>query len=177
MRRAYYYDVALNCLPRYSTPRLLKILFLLLACIGAVCATNGRIFAKSKPVSWKPITDALLRINDAPVKDWGVYQAGKKTDPLLLQMGNRFLLIEIHDRQLFELDPSKVQSKSEDLLWDPSDRPANPLPTSEWEENDIGGAFRIDAKIDAEGRVLDLQLQHPPDIGLLPSRTVTPRHR
>ena len=127
MRRAYY-EVALNCLPRHGTHRLLKTLFLLLACIGAVSATGGGLFAKSKPVSWKPITDALLSINDSPVKDWGVYQAGKKTDPLLLQMGNRFFLIEIHDRQLFELDPSKVQSKSEDLLWDPSDRPANPAP-------------------------------------------------
>lgn len=136
---------------------------------------GGSAFAKSKPESWKAIEDALLRVNDVPVKDWSVYQAGKKTDPLLLQMGSRFLLIEIHQRKLFELDPTKIEHKSEDVVWDPSNRPANPLATSDWVENDIGGAYRIGAKIDGEGRVLDLQLPHPPNIGALPARTATPR--
>jgi hypothetical protein len=136
---------------------------------------DGSAFAKSKPESWKAIEDALLRVNDVPVKDWSVYQAGKKTDPLLLQMGSRFLLIEIHERKLFELDPTKIEHKSEDVVWDPANRPANPLATSDWIENDIGGAYRIGAKIDGEGRVLDLQLPHPPNIGALPARTATPR--
>ncbi len=136
---------------------------------------GGSAFAKSKPESWKAIEDALLRVNDVPVKDWSVYQAGKKTDPLLLQMGSRFLLIEIHERKLFELDPTKIEHKSEDVVWDPANRPANPLATSDWIENDIGGAYRIGAKIDGEGRVLDLQLPHPPNIGALPARTATPR--
>ena len=76
--------------------------FLFFAALGAVCASSGSTFAKDKPASWKEIEDALLRVNDTPVKDWGVYQTGKKRDPLLIQMNNRFLLIRIHDRQLFE---------------------------------------------------------------------------
>ena len=165
---------------RSSRRQLLSALLFLLTTIGAVCAAGGGIAAKGKPVAWKAIEDALLRVNDAPIKDWSVYQAGKKADPLLLKMGNRMLLIEVHDRQLFELDPSKVErkdSKSEDLLWDPADRPTNPLATSEWVNHDIGAAFQIGVKIDTEGRVLDLQLQHPIDLGKSRARGPTQRRR
>jgi hypothetical protein len=151
--------------------------FLLLAAIAALGSSGGRAFAKGKPVSWKAIDDALLRVNDLAVKDWSVYQAGKKTDPLLLQMGNRFLLIEIHGRQLFEVDPSKMERKSGELVWDPSDRPAEPLATSDWTAGDIGAAFRIRAKITTEDRALDLELPHPPDIGNLPAHTAQPQRR
>ena len=121
-----------------------------------MCAPGNETLAKSKPVSWKTIDDALLRVNDVAVKDWSVYQAGKKRDPLLLQIGNRFLLIEIHEQQLFELEASKIERKPEELRFDPSDRPANPLATSDWMESDIGaGLPEISAKIDSEGRVLD----------------------
>jgi hypothetical protein len=150
---------------------------LLVAAIAMSCAVGGGALAKSKAVSWRAIDDALLRVNNVAVKDWTVYQAGKKTDPLLLKMGNRFLLIAIHDRQLFDLDPSKIESKSDELLWDPADRPAKPLVTSDWAENDIGGAFQIGAKIDAEDRVFDLQLPHPANVGSLPQHTATPRER
>ena len=152
-------------------------LLLLLAALGMVCGTGGEVAAKSKAVSWKVIDDALLRVNGSPVKDWGVYQAGRKTDPLLLQMGNRFLLVEIHERRLFELDPSKIEHKAGELVWDPADCPATPLATSDWVEHDVGGAFQIGAKIDNESRSLDLQLPHPPNVGDLPARSATPAQR
>jgi len=147
------------------------------AALGAAFASGGGVLAKGKPVSWKVIDDALLRVNDAPIKDWNVYQTGKKRDPLLLQMGDRFLLIEVHDRRVFEVDPSKIERKSEEVEWDPSERPPQPLGTSEWMASDMGAAFKIEAKIDAENRVLDLELPHPPDIGDLPSRSTAPTRR
>jgi len=159
-----------------SMRRFLTLLFLL-AALGAACASGGGAFAHGKPVSWKVIEDALLRVNESAVKDWSVYQAGKKRDPLLLQIGKRFLLIEIHNRQVFEIDPSKIERKSNELLWDPSDRPAQPLATSEWDASDIGAAFRIDVKIIAEDRVLDLELPHPPDLGDLPVHPAPTRRR
>src|SRR5580704_15487486 len=126
--------------------RLLKKLTLL-AAFGAVCVSSGGTFAKDKPAPWKIIDDALFRVNDAPVKEWGVYQTGKKRDPLLLQMDKRFLLVKIHDRQIFEVDPAKVQRKSDELLWDPADHPAQPLVTTDWDAGDTEAVFRILAKI------------------------------
>ena len=150
----------------------------LLAAAGAVCAAGGGTLAKDKPASWKIIDDALFRVNDAPVKDWGVYQTGKKRDPLLLQMNNRFLLVKIHDRQLFEVDPAKVQHKTDELLWDPADRSAQPLATSNWEAGDTEAVYRIRAKINSEDRLLDIELPHQLDLsGMSPHAAASARHR
>jgi hypothetical protein len=155
----------------------LTIATLLLASIGVAGFSPGSAFAKGKPVSWKPIEDALLRVNDVAVKDWSVYKTGKKSDPLLLQMGNRFLLINVHDRQVFEVDPAKVEQKPDQVLWDPTDHAAQPLTTSEWTAVDIGAAFRISATIDTEHRAFDLELPHPPDVGDLPVQKTAPQRR
>jgi hypothetical protein len=169
--------------PRYrslgqiSRARTLTLAALLLVATEAANLSGDLAFTKDKPVSWKAIEDALLRVNNVAVKDWSVYQTSKKRDPLLLQMGNRFLLIAVHDRQVFEVDPSKVEQKPDELLWDPSDHPAHPLATSEWTAADIGAAFRINAKIDAENRILDLELPHPPDVGDLPVQPTGPQRR
>jgi hypothetical protein len=145
--------------------------------LAAVCFSGGSALAKEKTLTWKPIEDALLRVDDAPLKEWGVYQTGKKTDRLILQMGKRFLLIQFQDKQIFEIDPAKVAHKADDILWNPDDRPAQPLQTSDWANNDIGGAFGISARIDGENHVLDLQLPHPPDVGDLPARSTAPTRR
>jgi hypothetical protein len=153
-----------------------KLIFL--AVVAAVCAPSGGTFAKDKPAYWKIIDDALFRVNDAPVKEWGVYQTGKKRDPLLLQINKRFLLIKIHDRQLFEVDPAKVQRKSDELLWDASDHPLQPLATSDWDTNDTEAVFRIRAKISGEDRLLDIELPHPLDLsGMSPHSAAAPRRR
>jgi|SRR5579862_2961574 len=132
-------------------------------------------FGKDKPLSWKPIEDALLRVNDSPPKEWSAYRTGKKNEPLVLQMGNRFLFIQSHDHQVFELDPAKIEHKTEELLWSPTDRPAKPLATSDWNVDDIGAAFVIKVKLDAENAVVDLQLPHPPEVGNLPQQQAAPR--
>src|SRR5690242_21608340 len=131
--------------------------------------TAGTAFAadKDKPVTWKPMKEALLRVDDQPVKNWNVYQQNKKGDPLLLEMTNRFLLIHIHDRKIFELPPTKIQHKGADLLWDPSARPADPLPASDWVIRDVGFAYRISVRLAAENRLLDLQLPHPMNLRYL----------
>jgi hypothetical protein len=133
-------------------------------------APSASAFGKDKPLSWKPIEDALLRVNDAPPKEWAAYRTGKKNEPLVLQIGGRFLLIQARSRQIFELDPSKIERKSGELLWALADRPAKPLATSQWVVDDIGAAFVIRVKLDSENALLDLQLPHPPDIGSLPER-------
>ncbi len=140
------------------------IKFGLLATAAAWCAWGYSTFAKDRAVSWKAIDDALFRVNDAPVKDWGVYQTGKKRDPLLVQMDKRFLLVKIRDRQIFEIDPARIQHKTDALLWDPSNVPAQALSTSNWDANDTEAVFLIRAKISEEDRLLDIELPHPLDL-------------
>lgn len=141
-----------------------------LLCIsGALCVSGRTALAKDKPLSWKPVDEALLRVNDSPPKEWEVYRAGKKNDPLILQVGNRFLLVDSHDKQIFELDPAKVERKKDEVLWSLSDRPAEALATSDWVVDDIGAAFAIQVKLEKENATFDLQLPHPPEVGDLPA--------
>jgi hypothetical protein len=124
-------------------------------------------FAADKPVTWKPITQALLRVNDQPVKNWNVYEQNKKGDPLLLAMGDRYLLIQVHERKIFELPSTKIEHKGAELLWDPATLPAEPLATTEWLIKDVGFAYRLGVRLVAENRVVDLQLPHPMDLRYL----------
>jgi hypothetical protein len=129
--------------------------------------TVGPEVAADKPVTWKPMKEALLRVDDQPVKNWNVYQQNKKGDPLLLEMNNRFLLIQVHERKMFELSPAKIEHRGNELLWDSAGLPSEPLETSDWIIKDVGFAYRIGARLVAEKRVLDLQLPHPMDLRYL----------
>jgi hypothetical protein len=133
--------------------------------LALLLAANA--FAADKTVTWKPITQALLRVDDQAVKNWNVYQENKKGDPLLLQMGNRYLLIQVHERKVFELAPTKIDRKGAALLWDAASLPSEPLASTDWLIKDVGFAYRIGMRLVAENRVLDLQLPHPMDLRYL----------
>ena len=135
-----------------------------LAVVLALVPIVGLARAGDKEVEWKPIEQALLRVDDQPVKNWNVYEESKKGDPLLLAMGNRFLLIEIHDHKIFELAPAKVEHKGADLLWDPAERPAEPLAATDWVIKDVGLAYRVAFRLEAEKHDFDVQLPHPMDL-------------
>lgn len=145
---------------------------IVLACAAALVlfatvAHNGRTaaFAADKALLWKVSDQALLRVDDHPVKgDWNIYQAGKKTNPLLLQMGTRFLLVDGRERQIFEVDPATITHRGAELSWDPANHSAKPLETSEWIVRDVGLAYKISARLVAENHLMDLQIPHPIDV-------------
>lgn len=136
----------------------------LLAFVFFFVLGGGAARAADKRVAWKPIQEALLRVDDQPVKNWNVYEESKKGDPLLLAMGNRFLLIEIHDRKIFELVPARIQRKGAELVWDSAERPAEALATAGWVIRDVGFAYRIGFRLEAEKHAFDVQLPHPMDL-------------
>jgi hypothetical protein len=115
-------------------------------------------------ITWKPITDAVLRIDDRAPKQWSLYHAGKKFDPLLLQLGTRVLVIYVRNRMLYEIPPAQITHKGDDLLWRETDKPEKPLATSDWSTRDIGSAWRVRVKLTEEGRLLDIQIPQMPDL-------------
>src|SRR6266853_7058946 len=92
-------------------------------------------------ITWKPITDAVLRIDDRAPKQWSLYHAGKKFDPLLLQLGTRALVIYVRNQAVYEIPPAQLEHKGEELLWRGTDKPEKPLATSDWSTRDIGSAW------------------------------------
>src|SRR5467141_283351 len=86
----------------------------------------------AEKVTWKPIPDAVLRIDDRAPKQWSLFHAGKKYDPLVLQLGSRVLVIYVRNQAVYEIPPAQVEHKGEDLLWREIDKPAKPLATADW---------------------------------------------
>ena len=118
----------------------------------------------AEKVTWKPIDDAVLRIDDRAPKQWSLYHAGKKYDPLLLQLGLRVLVIYVRNKAVYEIPPTQFEHKGEDLLWRESDKPEKPIATSEWSTRDVGSAWRVRVKLSEEGRLVDIQIPQVPDL-------------
>ncbi len=135
----------------------------ILAALLPVLAAGS--FAASKDtILWKPVPDAILQVDARAPKIWNVYQAGKKFDPLLLQLGNRYLVIYVRAMQVFEIKPEQLTHKGENLLWRESDKPEKPIATSDWNTKDVGSASRILVKLAGEGRTIDIQIPQIPDL-------------
>ena len=126
------------------------------------------VFAASllaaEKVTWKPVGDAVLRIDDRAPKQWSLYHAGKKYDPLLLQLGLRVLAIYVRNKAVYEIPATQFEHKGEDLLWRESDKPEKPIATSEWSTRDVGSAWRVRVKLSEEGRLVDIQIPQMPDL-------------
>jgi hypothetical protein len=120
--------------------------------------------ADKEKIVWKSIPDAILQVDSRAPKIWNVFQAGKKTDPLLLQLGSRYLVIYIRAKEIYELKPEQLQHKGENLLWRESDKPDKPLATSDWSTKDVGSAARILVKLAAEGREINIEIPQMPDL-------------
>ncbi len=130
--------------------RALPTLLLILASATSALAADQ--------VVWKPLENAVLKIDERPAKIWNVYRAEKRDHLLLVTLGRRFLMLDVKEHQIFELDPTKLERKDKELLWHEADKPSKPLPTADWVVRDAGRARRIRARLAAEGRVLEVQV-------------------
>src|ERR1019366_9597690 len=130
---------------KWTVPLVAVLLFL---------AANSRSADKDKIV-WKSIPNAILQVDSRAPKIWNVFQAGKKFDPLLLQIGSRYLVIYVRKMEICEIMPEQLDHKGEDLLWREANKPAKPLATSDWSTKDVGSALRVLVKLAGEGRLID----------------------
>jgi hypothetical protein len=120
--------------------------------------------AEKDKIVWKPIPDAILQVDSRAPKIWNVFQAGKKFDPLLLQIGSRYLVIYVRNMEIYEIKPELLEHKGENLLWRETDKPAKPVATSDWSTKDVGSASRVLVKLAGEGRLIDIQIPQMPDM-------------
>lgn len=135
-----------------------KSAFLLLALIQIVPALAAG------EIVWKPLEQAVLKIDEKAARIWNVYRAEKRDHLLLVQLGRRFLLLDIREHEIYELDPDKLERKDKELLWHEADKPSKPLPTADWLVRGAGRTQRIRAKLTVEGRVLEVQVPVRPDL-------------
>jgi hypothetical protein len=113
-------------------------------------------------INWKPVGDAILKITGRkPPKIWNVYQDEKKKERVLVEMDNRYLILDAKTKQVYEITAANFQPHGKIYQ---SANPAsneNVVPSTGWDRRDIGPAERIQVELTNENVSLDVELPHP----------------
>jgi hypothetical protein len=122
---------------------------------------NAGLQTREKTV-WKSVAFAIVKFNDQAPKSWNIYHTEKK-GLLLVRLWKRYLLVDMKEQEVYEIDPQTVKPHGEDVEWSTADSPAQPLEVSEWKERNLGQLERVAFRIGKEGHVLELQIPLKPD--------------
>lgn len=108
-------------------------------------------------VVWKPVQFAIVRFNEDAPKSWNIYH-GDKRGVLLVRLWKRFMLVDLKEQEVYEVDPEKVKAAGENVEWSPADIPDQPVETSEWKVRDVGLVQRVRFRFGKSGSFLEIQL-------------------
>jgi hypothetical protein len=121
-------------------------------------ATVAPVRATAEPKAiWKPVQFAIVRFNEDAPKSWNIYH-GEKRGVLLVRLWKRFMLVDVKEQEVYEVDPEKVKPAGENVEWSPADIPEQPVETSEWKVRDVGLVQRVRFRFGKNGSFLEIQL-------------------
>jgi hypothetical protein len=131
---------------------------------GAILLTammTARAFAQApaaeKKNVWKPVQFAIVRFNDDAPKSWNIYH-GDKRGVLLVRLWKRYMLVDMKEQEIYDIDPEKVKAVGDNVEWSPADVPDEPVETSEWKVRDVGLVQRVKFRFGKTGSFLEIQL-------------------
>jgi hypothetical protein len=126
------------------------------AAILIATLTPLRASADQKAV-WKPVQFAIVRFNDDAPKSWNIYH-GEKHGVLLVRLWKRYMLVDLKEQEVYDVDPEKVKPQGENVEWSPADISDQPVETSEWKVRDVGLVQRVRFRFGKNGSFLEIQL-------------------
>jgi len=118
-------------------------------------------YAQNKTL-WKSVEFAIVKFDDGPPKSWNMYHA-EKHGVLLLRIWKRYLLIDLNQQEVYDIDPATVKAKTDAVEWSTADKPSAPLDITEWKERNVGSMDRLRFRLPKAGPVLELQIPLRPD--------------
>jgi hypothetical protein len=150
----YSYDVFLAGfgILRIMILRGVKVASAFLLCGLSVCAQ-----VPPQKQLWKSVEFAIVKFNDEAPKSWSMYHTEKK-GVLLLRLWKRYLLVNVKDEEVYEIDPQTVKPAGDNVEWSLADKPSEPLETPEWKTRDIGPMQQVSFRVGKNGSVLQLQI-------------------
>lgn len=111
---------------------------------------------------WKSVEFAIVRFNDEAPQSWNLYHTEKK-GILLLRLWKRYLLLDMKEQEVYEIDPQTVKPQGDSVEWSMSDLPSDPIETPEWKSRDVGVMQRVRFRLGKNGHFLEVQLPLKPD--------------
>ena len=116
-------------------------------------------------INWKPVGDAILKITGRkPPKVWNVYRDEKKKERVLVEMDNRYLILDAKTKQVYEITAADFQLHGKIYQSTKPTSNENAVPSAGWDRRDIGPAERIQVELTKENISLDVELPHPLDL-------------
>jgi hypothetical protein len=115
-------------------------------------------------VIWKPLPQAVLKLDGKAPKTWNVYRAEMRDAWTLVRLWRRYLLIDEREQAVYDVDPQTLKSKGDTLEWSEADKPAKRIEISEWNTRNVGPALRIRFRFGKDGGVLEVQVPRKPDL-------------
>ncbi len=128
------------------------LLLLTLAVLGR--AQGG---ATPKRLTWRTLEFAIVKFNDSAPNTWNIYHSDKK-GMLLVRIWKRYLLVNVQDQEVFDIDPEKIKVVGEDVEWSMADVPDKPIDTPDFKERNVGTMERIRFRLSKDGHFLELQI-------------------
>jgi hypothetical protein len=141
---------------QWKTKRVLVALALFFFAGGAL-PLHARAQAVDKKSLWKSVPFAIVKFNDDAPKSWNMYHSEKK-GLLLLHLWKRYLLLDIKEEEVFEIDPQTVKPAGDDVEWSLANKPEQPIETLEWKTRDLVSLERIRFRLGKNGYILELQI-------------------
>ena len=111
----------------------------------------------AKKGTWHTIEFGIVKLNDVAPISWNIYHTEKK-GVLLLRLWKRYLLINLQDQEVFDIDPQKIKATGDTVEWSQAEVPEKPIDTPDWRERNIGTMERIRFRLCKDCHYLELQL-------------------
>lgn len=134
----------------------------LISLLGLIAATA--FSGAPQTIIWKPLPQAILLLDDKPPKTWNAYKAEKHDNWVLLLLWRRYLLVDLREEAVYDLDPQKLKHSGDSLECSEADKPAEPIVISNWDSRDVGLMRRIRFQFGKNGSVLEIQVPEKPDL-------------
>jgi hypothetical protein len=142
-----------------SLERLVRLLAIctifLISLLWASLSYSG--LPQSKTTEWKSVEFAIVRFNDQAPQTWNIYHTSKK-GILLVKIWKRYLLVNVAEQQVFDVDPNTIKPNANGVEWSSSDAPNDPIEIADWKDRNVGPVQRIRFRFGKYGHILELQL-------------------
>ncbi|HEV2616608.1 MAG TPA: hypothetical protein VGU63_08385 [Candidatus Acidoferrales bacterium] len=149
---------------KYRSRRLQIMIAMLAILVFAMILPFPASARAANRINWKPIGDAILKITGRkPPKAWSVYQDEKKKERVLVEMDNRYLILDAKTKQVYEITSAQFQLHGK-YYQTAIPIPGPTVPSTGWDIRDIGPAERIEVQLTNENISFDVELPHPLDL-------------
>jgi acetyl-CoA carboxylase carboxyltransferase component len=87
----------------------------------------------------------------------------EKKGVLLVRLWKRYLLVNVPDQEVYDIDPQKIKVMGDSVEWSYADVPDQPIETPDFVERNVGMMERVRFRLGKNGHFLELQIPLGPN--------------